>query len=176
MTVFTLEQLEIKVIDFGTKWKGAQYQKVWSDDQQYCHWFLVKYGKSSNLRHRLFVHYLEMKIDECEQTGTRLEVSSPLIDTHSAKGIGQMLEQVKATQAISTKAKTRAKAKSKTPAPTRAPIAEEEPEWDDVQTEMDQFEMQNDEVQELQMRMTNIEGALQQVINHLQTMSEREHP
>lgn len=77
----TLMDLQDKVVSFGDKHKGKKFAQVWLEDQAWVTFMCTRYSKSRKADHRVFLRFVELKIEELEQTGQQVAVTAPTSST-----------------------------------------------------------------------------------------------
>lgn len=155
-----ISELQHRTIKFGKSKYGQEYHEV-SKDTGYCAWFIGSYLTSHKPEHREFIHYLRLHTEMIEAA-----IGTP-------RGQGQHTTEsnmsIAATRPRSKGyPKTKAKAKamsSKESGPQFQMDSEEDypdmEDWAQVLTEP------NDQVAELQDRMTSMETAMNQIMYQL---------
>ena len=145
---WTLEELKAHRVTFGKTQMGKTFEETWND-QKWIKWFLG-YGRTSQkIEHRLMMRFIQLMIEEAETQASR--------------------------QALRIKPKSVAAPKS-IAAPKASSQARPSEEFSEEEFEI--FSMaettqvtQQSEINDLQNRMFQLEGALQQVIQHLSTLT-----
>ena len=66
-----LEDLENETISFGQKHQGHSFQEAWLD-QEWVHFMLGRYQNSTKESHRRFLKYVELRVEEMENSQTVL--------------------------------------------------------------------------------------------------------
>eukprot|EP00434_Breviolum_minutum_P005586 symbB.v1.2.004926.t1/scaffold281.1/size241006/7 len=170
----TLQELSEMKIKFGSTHVGRSFQHMWDVEQEYITWFLQRYSRSTKLDHRLFVRFVELQIQRYEDWGGTVPVTSERAQTQTKQ------ISMTATPKMTPKAKSKSRAAGSQhieAVPAFLDMSQEE-EFEFLQDEWQATEILNrvnappdPEVQTLQNRMLNLENALQQVINHLQSQS-----
>ena len=97
LSKITIEDLQDRVIDFGTKHKGQSYQKVWSEAQESVKFMCSHYHKSPKASHRLFLRYVELMIEHLEATGQVIQVTAPSASTQMPNDVTLGYPQAKAS-------------------------------------------------------------------------------
>ena len=149
-----LEDLENETISFGQKHQGHSFQEAWLD-QEWVHFMLGRYQNSTKESHRRFLKYVELRVEEMENSQTVLPPRQ--------------------TSSQGNRAKAKAKPGAKTMAtPSLISLQDGDDDWD-VESEMfipvttTYVQGQTSgEVHALQTRMLNMENALTRVIQHIE--------
>ena len=159
LSQYSLEQLESMKIEFGTKHLGKQFKEVWSSDQQWIAWFLKHYQASKKGVHRTFVHYVTLKIERAEMEGSVIPVkeAQPQLSKDISKAPGKP-----AVMHLTPKAKSR---------PMEVPVPEDLTAWDLGEMEAEEIAMIPAGDPHLELRMQNLENALQSIVMHLEHMA-----
>lgn len=165
-------QMDAFLIDFGKAHLGRTYYlDTWTTDQRWVKWFIGHYQHSRNTKHRMFLHYAELKIERAELEGTTIPLT-------------QMIEEPRPKAATKASGKPYPKPKAKSMA-MGSTIIEPMPETEWVRDPEDFMLVQQElaaeypDVQHLETRMLHMENALTQVIAHLEkitTNMEPKHP
>eukprot|EP00435_Cladocopium_sp_Y103_P039205 s1270_g10.t1 len=157
------EELANYKIRFGKTHLGKTYQKMWDTEQPWIRWFAQRYHQSSKWEHRVFLEFVERKVERCELTGAKAPSGS----------------------AVAPVAGAASKACPKAKAMTAPPVAEVPiTVWDDEE-DQDLFEVvpENEptaqiesvvpvtSVSHLETRMLHMENALARVINYIEQTS-----
>jgi len=168
----TIDDLQDRVVDFGTKHKGHSFQHIWLEDQEWVKFMCSHYHKSQKSSHRLFLRYVELMVEQLENNGQVVEVTIPTSSTQLPNDVTLGYPQVKAF----AKAKMKPMNSQKTSGRVRStevvenPLEEEE-DWSEA--EMIESFNQAADIQTLQARMLNMENALQQIIQHITENKEK---
>lgn len=158
------DMVEFK-LDFGKAHLGDTYQHIWETDQGYVRWFIARWGNSTKMEHRVFLHYLECKIDQAELKGDKIAVprqaNPPRVNQGEVgRGKSSSAAALQAKSKVAPKAKAPA---SEIPVPVTFDISEEE---DDLG-----WTVMPEQVQGLEQRMTQMEGAINTIVMHLENMA-----
>ena len=152
-----VEELDHHKIDFGKEKKGQTYLKVVQEDPRYTAWFTSTYKNSTKGPHRKFIHYVSLYTDRLEQQ--LAEEKTP--ETQPKNQLG-----------------TASKAKS------RRPIMTSPGEWQDrtpssspsPSQKSSHWEMIREESVQQNQRISQIEGALSQMVQQLQFVTSHLNP
>ena len=160
LTKYSLEQMDQMKVEFGTKHAGRTYLEIWNTDQQWVMWFLKHYHASTKGVHRLLIKYIELKIERAELENQVIPVTEP---------------QPQVTKEVCTKEPGKPslgllpKAKA---APWYLTEVDEMSVWDQDVTSQASMPTEHAEVsQQWENRMQQMEGAIQAIMHHLETMS-----
>lgn len=165
MSQYSLAEMEDFKINFGKTYVGQTYKSVWDTNQPYIQWFLARWGNSVKLEHRLFLHYIECKIDQAELRGEKVPVAVPSLSTPSTSTNQPGGKSTPAKAVPQGKSKTAPKPKAMMPDAMMAPINLTEEEEDSGWTVMPEH------VQFLEQRMAQMESAIQTIAHHLEAMT-----
>ena len=155
---YTMDQLETYRIKFGKTHVGQTFNHMWCHEQKWVLWFSQHYSQSTKWEHRLFLHYVELKVERCELSGIAVPVTSSRskeAQPTSMETPPMMLPQAKARMA-----------------PTKC---SQPSVWDqEVDTEL--FEVINEgppeenleAVSHMEARMATLENAINHIIHHLE--------
>ena len=145
-----LDVLKLEKVTFGKTHVGRTYEEVWINHPSWIRWFYQHYKSSRNAAHRRVIMFIEKRIEEAEQEGP----------PDSQTPVAPRAKSLAAPKVMAT----RAKAKSM-PAPTEEDMIEPEmiPSYDQQPMITEDRVMMH----ALQQRVLNMEGALQQILNHL---------
>eukprot|EP00434_Breviolum_minutum_P015793 symbB.v1.2.013912.t1/scaffold987.1/size146359/2 len=144
-----LEDLHQEKIQFGQKHSGKSFQTVWNT------WVTQHYGSSTKGAHRKFMRYVELQIEKAEKLGEKIVVKEAQPEV-TIKEAGKFCPP---------QAKTR-------PAKIPPEVFEDEEE-DTFEMIAQHLEAPGPDVQHLEVRMLNLENALQRVISHLEDQAVR---
>lgn len=144
---WTLSDLKVRKMAFGKKYPGRTFEEVWAD-QTWIKWFLEHYGASTNLQHRLMIRYIHLKIEDLE--GQR-----------ENNGLQTVPKSQPATKSQGPQPKPKAMA----PPPNLKMWEEEDVEI--ISLSEAEHHMQQTEINDLQYRMGQMEGTLNQIMQHL---------
>eukprot|EP00435_Cladocopium_sp_Y103_P013144 s1206_g3.t1 len=150
----TIADLKGEPVTFGKAHLGKTHEEVWLSSPDWTRWFLSHYHASKNLAHRKMIKYIQLKIQEAESN----QGYTPNV-----------------TSAPKAKAKATAKSLGACPksvaAPSQMPVIPNETTMvqDDLIDAMPWMpeDRQQEDIQNLQHRMTSIETALQQIVHLL---------
>jgi hypothetical protein len=160
---YSLAQMDVMRVEFGTKHVGKTYKEVWSSDQQWITWFLKHYQNSKKGVHRMMLHYIALKIERAEMEGKSIPVVEPQPEPvkNPTKALGKP-----SVMALTPKAKSR---------PMVTPEVEDLSVWELGEMEAEETPIEPNMTENLEQRMQNVEGALQSIIMHLEHMATN-HP
>ncbi|CAK9013998.1 unnamed protein product [Durusdinium trenchii] len=152
-----VEELDHHKIDFGKEKKGQTYLKVVQEDPRYTAWFTSTYKNSTKGPHRKFIHYVSLYTDRLEQQLAKGKTP----ETQPKNQLG-----------------TASKAKS------RRPIMTSPREWQDrtpssspsPSQKSSHWEMIREESVQQNQRISQIEGALSQMVQQLQFVTSHLNP
>ena len=164
LSKFSLLQFQEMKIDFGTANKGRTYLDVWKNNQTWVKWFLEHFGQSKKPSHRRVVHYFALEIELCELTNQAI----PLTVANDASKAAPKTPAV----VVKPKAKARLPPVSDLTSEEFQMIDELSEEYamdpDDLKELHALQELENPELVLLNQRMNQMEGMLQQIVQHLQ--------
>ena len=128
------------------------------------HWVLKHYQASKKGVHRMVIHYITLKIERAELEGKSIPVveSQPQPIKNLNKAAGKPL-----VMTLTRKAKSR---------PVVPSEVEDLSMWDLGEMGAEEFPIESCEVQNLEHRMQNVEGALQSIVMHLDHMAANHPP
>lgn len=158
---YTLEELATKQVDFGKTHVGKSYQHMWEHEQGWILWFTQHYAKSTNVKHRLVLKFVELKVSEAENWNHKVKVYPAEND------LKQTIHTVAKAKATSAKAKSQAMPSGVTTPLEDESYPEDEFELLQAMSAVAESELKSD-VQCLQQRMLNMENMLQQIVVHIQ--------
>ena len=165
VTKYSLEELDRMKVEFGTKHMGRTFKEVWDTDQQWVAWFLKHYQASTEGVHRLMIQYIEMRVDRAELEGQTVPVTEPepqVTKGKSSKELGKL------SLGMVPKAKA---------APWFMPEVDEMSVWDNDVASQASLPIEQPEVSpQLEHRMQAMEGAIQSILHHLETMAIQQGP
>ena len=137
---------------------------MWENEQRWILWFSQHYSRSSKWDHREFLHYVEMKIERCEQTGTKVSVQSATEQEKAAS-------QASPAQLRGAMPKAKAMMTQQRVGPTTVWDLEEDPELFEIlpepESQIDPALMANPSYP-LEDRMLQVENALNKVIIYIE--------
>ena len=141
---WTLEALKDEKMKFGKAHAGKSFQEVWETAQPWIKWFLSQYQQSGVVEHKKMIRFIKLKIEEAEGNPS------------SSQQMPMQPKMKAAPKSLGAASKSR-------PAPhpemSHVDLTAEDP-WTD-------YEMGNVEMTGLQLRMTNLENAVHQILEHL---------
>ena len=73
---YSLEQMEVMKITFGKTHLGRTFNYMWCNEQRWVTWFAQHYHASTKWEHRMFLYYVECKVERCETTGCKVPLVS----------------------------------------------------------------------------------------------------
>ena len=73
---YSMEQMENMQIQFGKTHVGKTFLQMWQNEQSWVLWFTQHYSKSTKWEHRMFLYYVECKVERCETTGCKVPLVS----------------------------------------------------------------------------------------------------
>ena len=144
----TLENLKIEKVKFGKAHLMKTYQEVWETSPDWVKWFLGHYQQNQNLEHRKMIKFIQMKIEEGETQNPGTS-QAPI-----------MPKPKPAPKSFTAIPKSRPSPSSGYEVENQMPGSTENP-W--VEQDPNTGRMMN----QLQDRMSNLELALHQILNHL---------
>ena len=71
---YSLEELASKQVDFGKTHVGKSFQHMWEHEQGWILWFTQHYAKSTNVKHRLVLKFVDLKVSEAENWNHKVKV------------------------------------------------------------------------------------------------------
>ena len=92
----SMEQLETSKIKFGKTHGGKTFNHMWTQEQKWVLWFTQHYAQSTKYDHRMFIYYVEKKIERCELTGVKMPTTSATEQSKAASPSRQCGAQPKA--------------------------------------------------------------------------------
>lgn len=166
---WSMAELEASVIDFGQAQKGKTFATVWEESQPWVTWFVQHYEKSAKSSHQKFVHYVNLKVERAELTGTKVPVSENPVSQPTQSPEQQVINRSKMMARAKAKAMMR-------PVVTASPdpwIEEEDPIMYELITDPGEpshhvIEEQVPGASQLEMRVINMENALARVMEFLE--------
>ena len=177
----TLPELENEVITFGSKYNGMTHSQAWPD-QEWCQFMLNRYGNSAKTAHRRAIRFIELKIEQHEQS----QMPIPKMQSQVSRPVGLNI-------ASKAKAKPQAKAKGcashqgvhaslNMPSCSPGQMGEDDEVWD-WNSEMYASEammpnplQQDPDFLAMRDRMLFMENALQRVIQHIEQNTNTAEP
>jgi len=158
----SMDQLETSKINFGKTHVGKSYLHMWTREQKWVLWFTQHYAQSQKYDHRMFLYYVEKKIERCELTGMKVSLNSAT-------------EEIKAAQSsnphgVQPKAKPQRGQTGKTPVediPATVWDYEEDPELFEMLPEAEPVWTASTEDQ-MELRMVSVENALSRIITFIE--------
>ena len=158
----SMDQLETSKINFGKTHVGKSYLHMWTREQKWVLWFTQHYAQSQKYDHRMFLYYVEKKIERCELTGMKASLNSAT-------------EEIKAAQSsnphgVQPKAKPQRGQTGKTPVediPATVWDYEEDPELFEMLPEAEPVWTASTEDQ-MELRMVSVENALSRIITFIE--------
>lgn len=158
----SMDQLETSKIKFGKTHVGKSYLHMWTREQKWVLWFTQHYAQSQKYDHRMFLYYVEKKIERCELTGMKVSLNSAT-------------EEIKAAQSsnphgVQPKAKPQMGQTGKTPVedvPATVWDYEEDPELFEMLPEAEPVWTASTEDQ-MELRMASVENALSRIITFIE--------
>jgi hypothetical protein len=135
---------------------------MWTREQKWVLWFTQHYAQSQKYDHRMFLYYVEKKIERCELTGMKVSLNSAT-------------EEIKAAQSsnphgVQPKAKPQMGQTGKTPVedvPATVWDYEEDPELFEMLPEAEPERTASTEDQ-MEPRMASVENALSRIITFIE--------
>ena len=166
---WSMADLEVSTIDFGKQQKGKTYATVWEEDQPWITWFVQHYEKSGKSSHQKFLHYVNLKVERAELTGTKIPV----------KEKSEGYSTISPEQQVINRSRMMALAKAK--AMSRHVTQLESELWNEEEDPL-MYELISNPVKttgpvpkeptpcpsQLEMRVINMENALARVMNFLE--------
>ena len=158
----SMEQLETSKIKFGKTHVGKTFNHMWTQEQKWVLWFTQHYAQSTKYDHRMFIYYVEKKIERCELTGMKVSLNSAT-------------EEIKAAQSsnphgVQPKAKPQRGQTGKTPVediPVTTWDYEENPELFEVLPEVEPT-LPTDSGIYMEACMASVENALARIIHYIE--------
>jgi len=165
----SMDQLEVTKIQFGKTHVGKTFNHMWCREQKWVMWFTQHYHSSNKWEHRIFLYYVEKKVERCELTGLKMP-------THSASDQATERENRPSSQARGAMPKAKAMVAPGTEVaevPNDPWDLDDDPELFDVLQEgelMPQVEsmVPDQTVSQLENRMVQVELALNKIINYIE--------
>ena len=161
-TQFSTDQMETMKIQFGKTHVDRTFNHMWCNEQRWVLWFAQHYHRSAKWEHRLFLHYVERKIERCEMTGVKMTVSNAI----SQDSVPKLEKSSLSTVALAPKAKCR-------PEPMPEMGETMEPNMWDLEGDPELFEVveehvQNARVDQMEARLASMENAINRIVLHLE--------
>ena len=72
----SMEQLDNYKIKFGKTHVGKTFSQMWRQEQKWILWFAQHYSKSHKWDHRVFLYYVDKKVERCELSGSKIPATS----------------------------------------------------------------------------------------------------
>jgi hypothetical protein len=162
----SMDQLEVSKIQFGKAHVGKTFNHMWTREQKWIMWFTQHYHSSNKWEHRVFLYYVEKKIERCELTGVKMPTRSA-VDQATEKANGPP------AQLQGAQPKAKAMPVQATGALTDPWDLDEDHELFDVLQEgelMPTIEplIPDQTVNHLENRMAHVENALNKIINYIE--------
>lgn len=147
---WTMDMLQHETVAFGTKHVNRTFEDVWNMDQGWVGFVVQRFSKSEKMEHKKFIRFVELKLDEIESQRAQRPVlrRAPL-------PVG------------ASKAAPKPKAGYQRPTASELTVPTSDDEDIELVTETYSAQIMTQEMAGMQERMQSIEGALQQVIQHL---------
>lgn len=166
---WSMADLEVSTIDFGKQQKGKTYATVWEEDQPWITWFVQHYEKSAKSSHQKFIHYVNLKVERAELTGTKIPV------TEKSEGYPTISPEQQVINRSRMMARAKAKAMSRHVTPIESDLWNEEEDplmyeliSNPVETAGPVAEEPIPCPSQLEMRVINMENALARVMDFLE--------
>ena len=164
----SMDQLEVMKIQFGRTHVGKTFNHMWCREQKWVLWFTQHYHQSTKWEHRVFIYYVEKKVERSELTGVKVPIRSAT-DQATEKEHGPPAQ----LQGAQPKAKAMAMASGTTEVLASPWDLDDDPELFDVLQEgelMPQIEsmVPDQTVSQLENRMVTVENALNRIINYIE--------
>mgnify|MGYP006897948629 FL=1 len=142
----TLEEMGQTPITFGKAHVGKNFMEIWTVEKQWLMWFTKTYASSSKTDHMKLLHYTELMVSQAETEAESDQQQMPLMQPHP-----------------------KPKAKGKASNPTGIPMPEmfEAEPWMESELVYVPPSLQQEELTVLQDRMSSLEGAMTEILNHL---------
>ena len=164
-----LEDLESMKVSFGQKHSGSTFSEVWKKDQDWVSFVVNHYATSRKESHRLFIRYVELKLEWHEAN----MVSIPKVSPIESQGNQQM--PVFTRLGAKSKAAPKAAADHSTGAGVITHLPDMEPEEWEISSQMyhpgsmNQSPVDQDpSFLEMRERLLNMENVMNRVIQHLE--------
>ena len=162
----SLGQLREQKIAFGKAHQGKTFNQMWKEEQGWVTWFVQRFAQSTKAEHRIFLRYVELEIERAELSGDQV----PVRNQQETNKLINMADTPPQSSQLGNVAKAKAK-------PMIRPTPET-PVWD-LEEDPDLFEMiptdtgvvQNQQIEHLETRMLNVEGMLNNILQHLENLT-----
>ena len=155
----TLADLETQVIMFGKTKMGCKFPEAFADTQ-WTRFVVSKFESSTKKEHRMYVRYVQLRLDQMEKEELSPEDRYCLHQTTVGPTSSKTTERKGPMTALKSKAKPKASSAS---VPTYAP----DPQGLDLAMSPSFPE----ELYDLQGRMNSVEHTLQEIVHHLRTLA-----
>ena len=140
----TLEELKGEMMSFGKTHRGKTFDQVWSSSPEWTQWFLQHYQNSTKVAHKKMVRFIKLKIEEMETQPEGMRQGPVMPQSHAMPKMMAGLPKAKAR-----------------------PVPTTEDEGIEPRPEEPWIPSEDNGVQSLQVRMSMVENALQQILMHL---------
>ena len=142
----TLEEMGHVPITFGKAHVGKSFMEIWTLEKKWLMWFIRTYQTSTKPEHMKLVIYTERMVEQAEQESQSSHRQMPVTQPRPKP-----------------KAKTQALTPVETPVPE---VINEEP-WMESDLIYVPPSVHQEEINQLQSRMANLEGALHEILSHI---------
>jgi hypothetical protein len=142
----TLEEMGHVPITFGKAHVGKNFMEIWTLEKKWLMWFIRTYQTSTKPEHMKLVIYTERMVEQAEQESQSSHRQMPVTQPRPKP-----------------KAKTQALTPVETPVPE---VINEEP-WMESDLIYVPPSVHQEEINQLQSRMANLEGALHEILSHI---------
>ena len=162
----SMDQLEVSKIQFGKTHVGKTFNHMWTREQKWVMWFTQHYHSSNKWEHRVFLYYVEKKVERCELTGVKML-------THSAVDQATERDNGPPAQLRGAQPKAKAMASQMAAVPADPWDLDDDPELFEVLPEGEltppiEPMIPDQTVNQLESRMTQVENALNKIINYIE--------
>ena len=155
----TLADLKTQVIMFGKTKMGCKFPEAFADTQ-WTRFVVSKFESSTKKEHRMYVRYVQLRLDKMEKEELSPEDRYYLHQTPVEPTSSKTTETKGPMTALKSKAKPKAYS---APVPTYAP--------DPQALDLAMSPSFPEELYDLQGRMNSVEHTLQEIVHHLRTLA-----